>query len=150
MIRIICLGKIKERSLEELIKEYQKRISKYYKLEIIEIPDEGKLDIQSTIRKESEKIFKYMESGYNILLDREGDYIDSVTFSKKIDEAFIKNSNINFIIGGSYGVSGEVKDKANLSISFSKLTFPHQLFRLILLEQIYRACKIMNNEEYHK
>ena len=150
MIRIICVGKIKEEYLNLAIKDYLARINKYYRIEIIEILDEGKLDKISSLNKESEKILEKISDGYNILLDREGKLIDSMEFANVIDKAFISNSNINFIIGGSYGVNNLVKKKADLIISFSKLTFPHQLFRVILLEQIYRGCKINNNEKYHK
>ncbi len=150
MIRIICVGKIKEEYLNIAIKDYLARINKYYRIEIIEILDEGKLDEISSLNKESEKILEKISDGYNILLDREGKLIDSMEFANVIDKAFISNSSINFIIGGSYGVNNLVKEKVDLKISFSKLTFPHQLFRVILLEQIYRGCKINNNEKYHK
>lgn len=150
MIRIICVGKIKEEYLIEAVKDYSKRISKYHKFEIVEFPDEGKLDKASQIKKESDKILNFLGNSYNILLDRQGEMVDSISLSKKIEDIFISNSNINFIIGGSYGVSEEIKEKSNFILSFSKMTFPHQLFRILLLEQIYRACKISNNEEYHK
>ena len=150
MIRIICVGKIKENFYKEAILEYKKRLSKYTKIEIIEINDYD-LDIKSTIRKEGELILKSMrDSDYNIVMDINGKEYDSVSLSKKIDEVFLSKSTITFIIGGSYGIDDLVKDKCDLKLSFSKLTFPHQLFRVILLEQIYRSFKILNNEEYHK
>lgn len=150
MIRIICVGKIKENFYKEAILEYKKRLSKYTKIEIIEINDYD-LDIKSTIRKEGELILKSMrDSDYNIVMDINGKEYDSVSLSKKIDEIFLSKSTITFIIGGSYGIDDLVKDKCDLKLSFSKLTFPHQLFRVILLEQIYRSFKILNNEEYHK
>lgn len=150
MIRIICVGKIKENFYKEAILEYKKRLSKYTKIEIIEINDYD-LDIKSTIRKEGELILKSMrDSDYNIVMDINGREYDSVSLSKKIDEVFLSKSTITFIIGGSYGINDLVKDKCDLKLSFSKLTFPHQLFRVILLEQIYRSFKILNNEEYHK
>jgi len=150
MIRIICVGKIKENYFKEAILEYKKRLSKYTKIEIVEINDYD-LDIKSTIRKEGELILKSLrDSDYNIALDINGKEYDSVSLSKKIDEVFLSKSTITFIIGGSYGIDDLVKEKCDLKLSFSKLTFPHQLFRVILLEQIYRSFKILNNEEYHK
>ena len=151
MIKIICVGKIKEDYLNKGIDEYKKRISKYHNIEIYELQDEGLRDKQTTIKKEKEKILKIINSkDYLIVLDINGKEINSIQLAKKIDEIFISNSNITFIIGGSYGIDDSIKDLANLKLSFSKLTFPHQLFRIILLEQIYRAFKINNNEEYHK
>ena len=150
MIRIICVGKIKENYFKEAILEYKKRLSKYTKIEIIEISDFD-LDIKSTIKKEGELILKLIrDSDYNIVMDINGKEYDSVSLSKKIDEVILSKSTITFIIGGSYGVYELVKEKCDLKLSFSKLTFPHQLFRIILLEQIYRSFKILNNEEYHK
>ena len=151
MIKIICVGKIKEDYLNKGIDEYKKRISKYHNIEIYELQDEGLRDKQTTIKKEKEKILKIINSkDYLIVLDINGKEMNSIKLEKKIDEIFISNSNITFIIGGSYGIDDSIKDLANLKLSFSKLTFPHQLFRIILLEQIYRAFKINNNEEYHK
>ncbi len=151
MIKIICVGKIKEDYLNKGIDEYKKRISKYHNIEIYELQDEGLRDKQTTIKKEKEKILKIINSkDYLIALDINGKEMNSIQLAKKIDEIFISNSNITFIIGGSYGIDDSIKDLANLKLSFSKLTFPHQLFRIILLEQIYRAFKINNNEEYHK
>lgn len=150
MIRIICIGKVKEKFYREAIEEYKTRLSKYTKLEIIELPDYN-YDIKKTIKEESDNIIKSLnKSDYNILLDVKGEEIDSVTLSQKIENTLISHSNINFIIGGSYGVSDELKEMCNKRLSFSKLTFPHQLFRIILLEQIYRSFKIINHEEYHK
>ena len=151
MIKIICVGKIKEDYLNKGIDEYKKRISKYHNIEIYELQDEGLRDKQTTIKKEKKKILKIINSkDYLIVLDINGKEMNSIQLAKKIDEIFISNSNITFIIGGSYGIDDSIKDLANLKLSFSKLTFPHQLFRIILLEQIYRAFKINNNEEYHK
>ena len=151
MIKIICVGKIKEKYLKDMVEEYTKRLSKYSKLEIIELDDEGLDNEVVVMRKEKEKILKYLDlKTYIILLDREGKEISSLDLSKKINDITIYNSNITFIIGGSYGVDKEIKDKANEIISFSKLTFPHQIFRVLLLEQIYRSYKIINNETYHK
>ena len=150
MIRIICVGKIKEKYFTDAIKEYQKRLSKYTKLEIIEIPDFD-ADITTTLKKESELILKQIkDKSYIITMEIEGNELSSVELSKKIDNILNTNSDITFIIGGSYGLSDEVKKISNYKLSFSKMTFPHQLFRVILLEQIYRSYKILNNETYHK
>lgn len=150
MIKIICLGKIKENYLKDAIEEYLKRISKYSKIEIIELTDFS-YDIKKTLLLERDSILKYIkENDYNILLDIEGKEFTSLNLAKELDKIRTINSNINFIIGGSYGVHEDIKQKVNLRISFSKLTFPHQLFRVILLEQLYRSFKIINNEEYHK
>lgn len=151
MIKIICLGKIKESYLVDAIKEYEKRISKYSQLQIIELEDVGLDDKKVILKKEEEKILKVLNpKDYIITLEIEGKELSSPEFSKKMEEIFIQNSNITFIIGGSYGISDNIKQLSNFKLSFSKMTFPHQLFRVILLEQIYRSFKIMNNEEYHK
>lgn len=148
MIKIICVGKIKERYLKEAIEEYKKRLSKYTKLEIIELEDESKNNI---LELEKEKIMKYINSkDYIITLEIDGKQLTSVELANKISNTFIINPNITFIIGGSYGLHDEIKKLSNMALSFSKLTFPHQLFRVMLLEQIYRAFKINNNETYHK
>ena len=150
MIKIICIGKIKEQYLKDAINEYLKRISKYTKLEIIELPDYN-YDIKKTIEIECDNILKNIkETDYNILLDIEGNSYNSIEFAKNLDKIRNNNSNINFIIGGSNGVNDNIRNIVDERISFSKLTFPHQLFRVILLEQIYRSFKILNNEEYHK
>ena len=150
MIRIICVGKIKENYFKDAIMEYKKRLSKYTKIEIIEINDVD-YDIKTTIRKESNEILKLMNSSdYNIVLDINGKELDSISLAKKINDIFISKSTITFIIGGSYGIDDIVKEKCDFRLSFSKMTFPHQLFRVILLEQLYRSFKILNNEEYHK
>lgn len=151
MIKIICVGKIKEPYFSDAIKEYQKRLSKYCQLEIIELEDVGIKDKTVTLKKEKEKILKVLNlKDYIITLEIEGKEETSIDFAKKIDNILIENSNITFIIGGSYGLDDEIKKLSNYKLSFSKMTFPHQLFRVILLEQIYRAFKINNNEEYHK
>ena len=151
MIRIICVGKIKERYLKDAIDEYVKRLSKYTKVEIIELKDESRLSEKEIMQKEASNIRRYIKDrDYNISLAIEGEMLSSVDFSKKIDNIFNNYSDINFIIGGSYGLDDSIKKISNLKLSFSKMTYPHQLFRVILLEQIYRAFKIMNNESYHK
>lgn len=148
MIKIICVGKIKENYLKEAIKEYEKRISKYSKLEIIELEDESNGNI---LEKEKNKIMnKIQDKDFVITLEIEGKQLDSIDLAKKIDEIYLNHSNIAFVIGGSYGLHEDIKKRSNYSLSFSKLTFPHQLFRLMLLEQIYRVYKINNNETYHK
>ena len=151
MIKIICLGNIKESYLTDAIKEYKKRLSKYCELNIIELDDVGIDDSKVALKKEEEKIFKVLNpKDYIITLEIEGKELNSPEFSKKIEDTLIYNSNITFIIGGSFGLSNEIKKLSNFKLSFSKMTFPHQLFRVILLEQLYRAFKIMNNETYHK
>lgn len=151
MIRIIAVGKLKEDYLKEAVKEYMKRLTKYTKIEIIEVND-SKVDEEYKAKEEEKKeILKYLTGKeYLITLEIEGNELSSVELSKKIEETLIINSDITFIIGGSCGIDKEIIDKSNYHLSLSRLTFPHQLFRVILLEQIYRSFKIMNNERYHK
>lgn len=145
MIKLICMGKIKEDYLNKLIDDYKKRISRYHKIEIIELNDSNDL------QKESVDILKHINNqDYVIALDVNGENIDSVSLAKKIDSTFLNYGTITFIIGSSFGLHEVVKRRANYRLSFSKLTFPHGLFRGILLEQIYRSFKILNNETYHK
>lgn len=145
MIKIICLGKLKEKYLVDLVSDYVSRINKYHKLEIIELKDEEDLE------KEANNIEKFIGvNDYVITLEIVGKEIDSVVFASLIDKTFITHSTITFIIGSSTGLSNRIKDRSNYKLSFSKFTFPHGLFRGILLEQIYRAFKINNNENYHK
>lgn len=145
MIKIICSGKLKEKYLVDLVDDYLKRISKYHKIELIEIKDENSLD------KEKESILKHIgKNEFIITLDIKGTKIDSVELAKLIDQSFIISGTITFIIGSSIGIHEDIKKIANKSISFSDMTFPHGLFRGMLLEQIYRAFKINNNETYHK
>lgn len=144
MIKIICVGKVKEAFYRDAIDEYMKRMGKYHKVEIIEVND-------SNIKDEKELILKRIDKkDYIITLEIEGKENTSIEFSKLIDRILIERSNITFIIGGSDGLDDEIKRISNYKLSFSRMTFPHQLFRVILLEQIYRAFKIMNNESYHK
>ena len=151
MIKIITIGFIKEQYLKDAIAEYKKRISKYTNLEIIELKDEDFGEIEKTLKVEEEKILKQLsDRDYIITLEIEGKELTSIEFAKKIENIQLENSNITFIIGGSYGLSDTIKNRANYHLSFSKMTFPHQLFRVLLLEQIYRAYKINNNESYHK
>ena len=151
MIKIITVGSIKEKYLKEAIEEYTKRLSKYTNIEIIEVKDEGLVEPKKAISLEEEKILKHInEKDYIITLEIEGRQLSSEEFAQKLDRIQLESSNITFIIGGSYGLSQNIKDKSRLHLSFSKMTFPHQLFRVLLLEQIYRAFKINNNESYHK
>lgn len=144
MIKILCIGKVKESFYQDAIKEYMKRLSKYHKVIIEELPDSNK-------QKEEELLLKKINTkDYNIVLDIEGKMLNSIKLSNHIDKTFQMNSNITFIIGGSDGLTEKVKEIADFKLSFSKLTFPHQLFRVILLEQIYRSFKILNHETYHK
>lgn len=148
MIKIICLGKIKEKYLIDGVEEYRKRISKYSKIEIIELEDESNGNI---LEKERDKILKYIQNkDFVITLEIGGKQISSTQLAEKISQIFLTNSNITFVIGGSYGLHDDIKKRSNYALSFSKMTFPHQLFRVILLEQIYRSFKINNNETYHK
>ena len=151
MIKLITVGKIKEKYLKDAILEYTKRISKYTKLEIIELQDYDYDNKQIVLEKEKENIIKHINSrDYVITMQIEGKNISSEDFADKIDKVFVTNPNIVFIIGGSYRLHDDIKKISNFSLSFSKMTFPHQLFRVLLLEQIYRAYKIINNESYHK
>jgi 23S rRNA (pseudouridine1915-N3)-methyltransferase len=139
------MGKIKEDYLNKLIQDYKKRISRYHKIEIIELNDSNDL------QKESVDILKHINNqDYVIALDIDGENLDSVSLAKKIDSTFLNYGTITFIIGSSFGLHEDIKRRANYRLSFSKLTFPHGLFRGILLEQIYRSFKILNNETYHK
>lgn len=151
MIKIITVGNIKEQYLRDAISEYEKRIKKYTKIEIIEVKEEGLIEKEKALKIEAERIEKHLDNkDYIVTLEIEGTEITSIEFARRINNIWIENSNISFIIGGSYGLSDLIKNKANWHLSFSKMTFPHQLFRVLLLEQIYRSYKINNNESYHK
>ena len=151
MIKIVCVGKIKEKFYRDAIEEYKKRLQKYTKLEIIEVNDVEDKNKKIILEKEKEKIEKHIDlKDYVISLDIEGKEMDSLTFSKKLEVISFRFPHITFVVGGSYGLHKSIKDRADLSLSFSLFTFPHQLFRVILLEQIYRAYKIQKNETYHK
>lgn len=144
MIRIICPGKIKEQYLTQMIDDYSKRINKYHKLEIVELPD-------SNPKEEGEKIIsKLNNKSYKVALSIKGNKMTSPEFANFISKNLMNYANIDFIIGGSDGLSEEVLEMVNFELSFSDLTFPHGLFRSLLLEQIYRGFKIINNETYHK
>lgn len=144
MIKIICVGKLKEKYLVDAVNDYQTRINKYHSLEIIQIDDNGIDNEKLTIAKH------IREKDYVITLEIDGKMYSSLELANKIDNIFNINSNIVFIIGGSDGIHDEIKKRSNLAISFSNMTFPHGLFRVILLEQLYRTFKINNNESYHK
>lgn len=145
MINIICFGKIKEKYLKDLIEDYEQRISKYHKINIIELPDINNLE------EETKNILKYIKhNDYVISLAIEGKKLSSEELATKINDIFNHYGTIDFIIGESLGLSKEIKNKSNMLLSFSDFTFPHGLFRGILLEQIYRTFKINNNESYHK
>ena len=157
-INIISVGKIKEDYFKKAIEEYEKRLKAYCRVNFIELKDESEgknlsdyaFDIM--LHLEAKRILeKIKERSFIIVLDILGRSIDSVEFSKKINDIMLDGiSSIDFIIGGSLGISQEVKDKANYSLSFSKFTFPHKLMKVILMEQIYRAFTIINNKTYHK
>ena len=157
-ITVITVGKIKEKYLKDAIAEYSKRLSKYCKLEIIEVADEKTPDnasevVEDSIRsKEAERILKYVkDDAYVITLEIRGKQLSSEELADKIDKLGIQGtSHIIFIIGGSIGLGKEVLNKSNYALSFSKMTFPHQLMRVILLEQVYRSYRIISNEPYHK
>lgn len=142
---ILCVGRIKEGYLKDGIAEYLKRLNPYIKVTVTEIDDRGDNDVL----KESDKILEKM-SGYSILLDIGGESLSSIEFANKIDKIYISSPNITFIIGGSRGVDDRVKAAADFKLSFGKITYPHQLMRLILTEQLYRAASIINNTPYHK
>lgn len=156
-INIICIGKIKESFFKDAINEYSKRLSKYCNLNIIELYDEklpSKLNdkiIENIKNTEGKKILSHLKKdSYKICLDLHGKQFSSEEFSAKIDSISLNyNSSITFIIGGTLGISSEVLNCADEKICFSKMTFPHQLIRVFLLEQLFRAFKISNNETYH-
>ena len=157
-ITILSVGKIKEKFYTEAINEYSKRLSRYCKLEIVQVADEktaencSDAEADMVKKKEGDRLLsKIPEDAYVITLEINGKQIDSVELAEKINQLGISGkSHIAFIIGGSLGLHKSVSDRADYKLSFSKMTFPHQLFRVMLLEQIYRAFRIMKNEPYHK
>lgn len=157
-ITVITVGKIKEKYLKDAIAEYSKRLSKYCKLEIVEVADEKTPDnasevVEEQIRsKEAERILKYVkDDAYVVTLEINGKQLTSEELADKVEKLGVQGtSHIIFIIGGSIGLGKEVLTKSNYALSFSKMTFPHQLMRVILLEQIYRSYRIINGEPYHK
>ena len=156
-IQVICVGKLKETYLKSAISEYSKRLSRYCKLEIVELPDEKipeKLNgsISNEIKyKESDNILKHIKKdSYVICLDLTGKQFSSEEFSSEIERISMTSSHITFIIGGSLGLSKNLLDFCAQKICFSKMTFPHQLIRIFLLEQLFRSFKISNGEIYHR
>ena len=156
-INILCCGRIKEQYLKEAIAEYSKRLQKYCKLNIIELPDEQVPDklsdsiIESIKSKEAEKMLSKLDNTYLICCDLKGKHYTSEEFADRIEKiALDGNSSITFVIGGTLGIGSQVIEKSNELICFSKMTFPHQLMRVILLEQLFRSFKISNNETYHR
>ena len=157
-ITLITVGMIKEKYLKDAIAEYSKRLSRYCKLEIVEVADEKTPDnasdtVEDAIRdKEGERILKYIkEDAYVITLEIAGKMLTSEEMAEKIEKLGVQGtSHIIFIIGGSIGLGREILKRSDYALSFSKMTFPHQLMRVILLEQIYRSYRIMNHEPYHK
>lgn len=157
-ITIITVGKIKEKFYKEAIEEYTKRLKRYCKLNIIEVSDEkapeklSELQMKEVKNKEGLKIKnKIPIEAAIITMEIEGKQVNSIEFSREIERYGIKGQNsLCFVIGGSLGLSDEIKEMSNMKLSFSKMTFPHQLFRVMLLEQIYRGFRIMKGEPYHK
>ena len=157
-ITILCVGKVKEKFYRDAIDEFSKRLSRYCKLEIIEVSDEkteeqaSETEIRIVKEKEGERLLKNIkDDAYVITLCIDGKQLDSEELSEKMEKLGIQGvSHIYFVIGGSLGLSDEVIKSADFKLSFSKMTFPHQLMRVILLEQIYRGYRIMNHEPYHK
>ena len=152
MLKLICVGRVKDASLKALIDDYQKRIQKYHKLEVIEVKDEPIRENEKEVLDiEASRIMsKIDKDDYVILLDLHGESLDSVSFANKIDKLFVSYSKITFVIGGSLGLGEEVRKRANYRLKLSDMTFLHQMTRLIILEQIYRCFKILNHETYHK
>ncbi len=153
-VNLICVGKVKEKYIIMGIDEFTKRLQSFTKFSLIELKEDGNdSNRDESIKKESILIKNCLEKskGYNILLDVKGKEYSSEDISREIEKLTVNGvSTINFIIGGSYGVSDEIKASANIRLSFSKMTFPHQLMRLIFIEQLYRWFTITNNIKYHK
>lgn len=156
-INIVCVGKLKEKYLKDGINEYLKRISAYAKVAITEINEDkipanpSKAQIEKSLQREGKEIIKVLANSYPIALCIEGESLSSEQFAKRLENIQLnQNSEISFVIGSSFGLSEEVKKKCLFKLSFSKMTFPHQLMRLVLFEQLYRAFQIINNGKYHK
>ncbi len=157
-ITIVAVGKLKEKYLKQGIAEYTKRLGAYAKVEIIEVPDEkapenmSEADQETVKRKEGERIVsKISQDAYVISLEIMGQMLTSEKFAEKLEKLMISGkSKIVFVIGGSLGLSQEVMDRSDYAMSFSKMTFPHQLMRLVLVEQVYRGYRIIRGEPYHK
>ena len=150
-INLYCVGNLKDKEFVGMCQEYSKRISKYAKLTVYELKEKNNLgDIPTIIENESQEIISKVDLSKTILFDVKGDSLSSEDLAKFFETWFLNNSELNFVIGGSYGVSNKVKELANKRLSVSKMTFPHRLFRVMALEQIYRALSIINNSQYHK
>ncbi|MCI9085945.1 MAG: 23S rRNA (pseudouridine(1915)-N(3))-methyltransferase RlmH [Clostridia bacterium] len=156
-INVICVGKIKEKYFSDAISEYSKRLSRFVKLNIIEVADEkipdnaSEKEMEIVKNKEGERILsKLPANSFAVTLCVEGKELSSTELAAKISDVSMTSSNITFIIGGSLGLSDDVKAASHLRLSFGRITLPHQLIRVVLLEQLYRAFKINNNETYHK
>ncbi len=152
MIRIIGIGKIKDKNLKALIDDYIKKINRYHRIEVIETKDEPiNDDIKAVLDNEAKRVLNIIGNDeYVIVMDLHGKSIDSLSFAKLIDKTFINHSKLTFVIGGSLGLGEKLLERADERIRLSELTFLHQMTRLILAEQIYRSFKILNNETYHK
>lgn len=152
MIKLICVGKVKDNHLKALIDDYASKINHYHKLETVEVKDEPIKDNEKyVLDTEAERVLSKIDNDeYVILLDLHGKTMDSVEFANKIDKLFISYSKITFVIGGSLGLGEKLIERSNLRLKLSDMTFLHQMTRLILLEQVYRTFKILNNETYHK
>jgi len=153
-INLVCMGDIKEKYLTDAINEYSKRISRFANLNIIQLKENvaksnSELDTINALKKDAQELIKHIK-GYPICLDVQGEMISSEQFAKKIEKTSLTNSEITFIIGASNGIHQDIKNICKDKISFSKMTFPHQLMRVIFLEQLYRAFTILNNISYHK
>lgn len=157
-ITILTVGKIKEKYLKDAVAEYTKRLSRYCRLEIIEVidektPDNASAAVEEMIRqKEAERLMKYIrDDAFVITLEINGNMLDSVSFAQKIEQLAINGkSHLIFVIGGSIGLGSEILKRSDFALSFSSMTFPHQLMRVILLEQIYRGYRIIEGAPYHK
>lgn len=157
-LTILTVGKLKEKYLKDAVAEYSKRLSRYCKLEIVEVPDEKVPEnaspaVEESIRqREGERLMKYIRSdSYVITLEIGGTMLDSVEFARKIEQLGVQGkSHLIFVIGGSIGLGKEIRDRSDYALSFSRMTFPHQLMRVILLEQIYRGFRIAEGAPYHK
>lgn len=157
-LTILTVGKLKEKYLKDAVAEYSKRLSRYCKLEIVEVPDEkvpenaSPAAEESIRQREGERLMKHIRSdSYVITLEISGTMLDSVEFARKIEQLGVQGkSHLIFVIGGSIGLGKEIRDRSDYALSFSKMTFPHQLMRVILLEQIYRGFRIVEGAPYHK
>lgn len=151
IVNLVCVGKIKEKYLKMAIDEYLKRIQAFARLNIIEIKERNSDNFLKNLKEEGNDILNVVGDGYIVTLEITGEMIDSISFSEQIEKYFLyNNKKLYFVIGSSCGLDDEVKKRSNKSLSFSQMTFPHQLMRVIFLEQIYRGFSIINNNKYHK